>query len=273
MQTVRLPGVGPQALLDALKILIAGCQNIRGAGGTAWERFDAYRHWSNDAARCLAHLARPRDVERLVTTARYWALQALDPTSHGNLAGLVDLEVDARNRDLTAAAEALDAGIARRAAYRGLSNVYLHHEQRFDQIAWASVVPASSDGVHLVIPLVVVDELDRHKRTDRQTKVQRGLDETVGSRARGTLRYLEELFPDPSRVATIAPDREPDAVAVRAELLVDPLGHVRLSDPDAELIDQALALQDLSGQAVTLATRDTGMIFRAKAAGLATART
>jgi hypothetical protein len=123
-----------------------------------------------------------------------------------------------------------------------------------------------------VVPLLVVDELDRHKRKDRQTKVHPEGKETVSSRARVTLRHLEDLFGDPSWVVTLHSDRFPAAPPVKAELLLDPLGHIRLPEPDAELIDRALALQDLSGRPVTLATSDTGMIFRAKAAGLTSVR-
>jgi hypothetical protein len=152
MQIVPLPGVGPRPLSEALKSLVIGCENIRGAGGTALARFNAYQRWSNEAARALALLVGPRDVEQLMTTPRYWTLQALEPVSHRNLAGLVDLEIDARLRALTDAVNTLAVSIARRDANQGAlvmpdTNVYLHHEQRFEEIDWASVVSAGRDGV------------------------------------------------------------------------------------------------------------------------------
>lgn len=176
-------------------------------------------------------------------------------------------------RALRDAVSALTARVDRLEAQSGRlvvadTNVYLHHEQLFDEVDWPGVVSAGSQGVHLVVPLLVVDELDRHKRADRQKKVRRGAEETVGTRARRTLRALDELFEDPRWVATLRPDRGPPAPAVRAELLLDPPGHVRLPDADDELVDQAAALRDLSGRDVAVVTGDTGMALRARAVGL-----
>ena len=278
MELVPLPGVGPQRLHDALRELMFSCQNARGAGGAGGDadgRFSQYQRWVSSAARSASGVLHQQDVDRLITTPRYWALVSLHLDARRQEVELVDLELDLRKRELEAAVDVLSHRIARLDHHQGVlvvadTNVYLHHERRFDAIDWANVVSASSAGVHLVIPLLVVDELDRQKRTDRQVKARRGHEETVGTRARITLRTLSELFGDPLWVATIRPDPLPTAMPVRAELLLDPPAHHRLPDADAELVRRAVSLRDLSGRPVTIATLDQGMRFRAKAAGLET---
>jgi hypothetical protein len=42
--------------------------------------------------------------------------------------------------------------------------------------------------------------------------------------------------------------------AISTELLFDPPGHERLPDPDDEIVDRALAVQNLSGQRVAMVT-------------------
>lgn len=52
------------------------------------------------------------------------------------------------------------------------------------------------------------------------------------------------------------------------ELLFDPPNHQRLPDPDAEIVDRALAVQTLAGRPVTMVTYDVSMALRARYAGL-----
>lgn len=203
--------------------------------------------------------------------ARHWALHALDPAAHlDNGSGLVDLELDIRRDELQGEVNALDAVIARRGAHRGAlvvadTNIYLHHPKPFDEIDWAPLVPDTGHaGIHLIVPLVVVDELDRQKQGQSGKTVVHGGKELARTRARTSIRTLEELFDDPTAIATVRSGPPP----VRAELLLDPPRHVRLASPDAEIVDRACAVRDLFGSQVTVVARDTGMVFRARNAGL-----
>lgn len=269
-----LPGAGPQAAHDALAAELLACSNIRTGGLPPLHRLNAYRAWSAEALGRLADVLRPSEADRLIATPRHWTLHALDPAAHGNAAALVDLELAARQTDLAAAVAGLSQVLARRGGHRGAlavadTSVYLHHPEPFDRIDWPALVPgASSSGVHLVIPLLVVDELDRHKRADARKLVVRGGQETVRTRARITIRTLEDMFGDPGWITTVAPGPP----HVSAELLFDPPGHARLASADAEIIDRAVAAQDLFGSPVTLVARDTGMVFAARNAGLASVR-
>lgn len=271
---VPLPGIGPQTARDALAAAHLACGNVRTGGGTSTERVNAYRRWSVETTSSLRYVLRQRDVDRLVLTPRHWALHALDPAAHLGAAGLVQLELDTRLDELQAAVAGLDLLLARWSAHRGAlvvadTNVYLHHADPFERIDWAGLLPGLDyTGVHLLVPLVVVDELDRQKQGRSDRRVVRNGKETVRTRARTTIRTLEELFADPAAVATVSPEPSP----VRAELLVDPPGHVRLPSADAEIVDTARATQDLYGSPVTVVARDTGMVFRARAAGLLAVR-
>lgn len=234
----------------------------------------AYRAWSAEAAGALRQVVRPADAERLIATPRHSALHALDHAAHGNAAALVDKELADRHDDLKAAVADLDQVLARRDGQRGElvvadTNVYLHHPSPFDQIDWAGLVPgASGTGVHLLVPLAVVDELDRHKQADPRKLVVRGGTEMTRTRARTTIRTLEEMFGQPGWISTV----RPGPPRYDAELLFDPPGHARLDDADAEIVDRACAAQDLFGSPVTVVARDTGMVFRARNAGLAAVR-
>jgi predicted ribonuclease YlaK len=190
--------------------------------------------------------------------------------SHGDLGPYVDLELDRAVQVLADAAGALASVEARRGTLRGElavpdTNSFLHHPVPFDQINWNEAV-GGNRGVHLVVPLLVVDELDRAKR-DNDKPVSRGKPETVRTRARTTLRTLEGTFEDPAAMVMLQPAGE-NGPAVYAELLMDPPGHRRLPDADAELIDRAAAVRDLYGRDVTVITNDTAMLLRARAASL-----
>jgi hypothetical protein len=38
-----------------------------------------------------------------------------------------------------------------------------HHPQQFDEIDWAQAVGSPMEGVHVVVPILVVDEIDNLK--------------------------------------------------------------------------------------------------------------
>jgi hypothetical protein len=273
MKIRPLPGVAGSAVLEALRVTEMALQNVRGRGGNDLDRLAAYREWSNLEVTRLGRLLSSEDLTRLVATPRYWALQTLDASTHRSIGAFVDVEVAERLWSLETTLTDLMSDLDRWRSRRGLvamadTNVFLHSEVYFDQVPWGELLSARMDGVLLVIPMVVVDELDRAKRTARAAKVSRTNNEDVRTRARLTLRRLDSRFADVRWVAPIQPDKFPEAGPVAAELLLDEPGHVRLPDSDSELVDRASSLQDFLARPVHLLTFDTGMAFRARAAGL-----
>jgi rRNA-processing protein FCF1 len=117
----------------------------------------------------------------------------------------------------------------------------------------------------VMVPMVIVDELDRLKETkDKQARWRAGC----------TLAVLDRLFErGVSRALLRKGETEPVAKVaplgdVWIELLFEPPGHVRLPNSDDEIIDRALGIEPLADRKVTLLTYDTGQSTRARNAGL-----
>lgn len=109
--------------------------------------------------------------------------------------------------------------------------------------------------VRLVVPVLVVEELDQLKRRwDR-----------AGDRARSVLRRLWELNSD-GKQATGIPGSRP----VTVEVLADDSWHVRRPVNDNEIIERALYVGEITGKDMTLAAADYSMLFQASSAGLKT---
>lgn len=134
----------------------------------------------------------------------------------------------------------------------------LRHELPLKQIDWQSI--ASDNMARVVIPILVVDELDKRKRYRQPTR----------GRASQTLRTLDKAYSDPRSTATLTPRISTDSASMH--LLLDPPRHVRMPDPDRELIDQTIALGIEASRTVTLVTFDTGMMLRARADGVNVAK-
>lgn len=119
---------------------------------------------------------------------------------------------------------------------------------------------------YLLVPLVVVDELDGLEKS-RNTHER--------WRAGYTLAVLDRVFANstaPGRLAFEGVPAPGDGLQppgdITIELLFDPPGHVRLPVNDDEIVDRVMAVQPLTGRDVTLLTYDTGQPMRARNAEL-----
>jgi rRNA-processing protein FCF1 len=131
------------------------------------------------------------------------------------------------------------------------TNALLHYT-RFDQLLWAERMQMSL--VRLVIPLVVIEELDGKKYARRGEFQQR---------AREMLTLID-------RYATTSP---PDGYSevrknVTVEMLPDEPGHLRMSSGDQEILERCEFLNQVTGNPVTLITGDTGMRINARSRGI-----
>ncbi len=127
----------------------------------------------------------------------------------------------------------------------------------FTGFDWHLLDPSlRGDAVRLVVPSLVVEELDDLKR-DRDGRKK--------AKARRVLTALWDLH----RTAPAKPAALPERVDVTIVVLLDDGWHRRMPNNDGEIIDQALSLRDAAGQPVILAAGDYTQLYRAAPAGLA----
>lgn len=131
----------------------------------------------------------------------------------------------------------------------------LMHYQDPQSIVWTEIL---SGAVRLVVPLIVLDELD-HKRYSGTPK--------MAERARTAQRKLAALLADVSAGDKV---NVPGRPGVTFEVFLDEPGHRRLQSADDEIVERTLLLQQLGDSPVTLLTHDIGMRLRAQAVGLLT---
>jgi hypothetical protein len=280
MEIEALPGVSGDQLLDQLKAAKTNLGNF-GTSDTI-QLFSNYLTWANNFAGNLVRFLGPEEVNRMVTTPAYWNLQGLIPLVHNsmgpspvlrNLSGFLNMEIQERHRILDQTITDVTTELDRWKEVDGTlvfadTNVYLHQEKEFGELPWNSIVSAEEKHVHLIIPLLVVDELDRQKRVGNG-KVAGSETVNIKTRARLSVRFINELFPQTSKVAELH-SKDSLLGLVTASLLMEVRNHIRLSHADSEFVERARAVQDFTGRKVHVVSSDIGMALRARAAGLET---
>ncbi|MGW1715413.1 PIN domain-containing protein [Streptomyces sp. NPDC002156] len=230
------------------------CQSIVNTTAVVSAR-DGYLSWVEDAERHFRSLFADDIMTDGLYTAAYWEIRRIVqatprpyPLIHG--------EVDNQVRRIDAALVQI-ARIREFASHPGAivvtdTSAFIQGEI-FTDFAWPTKMGIKGP-VRLVVPIIVVEELDKLKDTGNTT---------AGDKARKVLKRLREkhraagqIFPAPVR----------DKVTI--EVLLDDEGHQRLSIPDDEIIRQAIKIQQMVTGEVTLACVDASMEFRALAKGL-----
>lgn len=267
-----LPGVDREHLHDTLRRVTFDVGNL--GGGTAFDRLLAYLTWASDAAQALGSVISAGDVNRLVWTRNYDRLLTCLEYTQGHaqrvVNGLLNLELRERVRAFEAALGDVGDTITRWSqpgSFLVLDTGFYLNVPRADPDANYNLrdvdLAALSDtrgAIHVIVPIVVVDELDGLKQGgSRHTRWRAG----------HTLGVFDEIFrPAKGRTALLRPGRDLLRGEVTAEIVLDPPGHIRLPIVDDEIIDRAVAVQDMAARPVTLLTYDTGQATRAANANL-----
>jgi rRNA-processing protein FCF1 len=213
------------------------------------------------------------DIDRLILTRGYERLLAgvgtLTGTDIGTqrvVNGLVSQELQQRVDALDQAVKALAAQVGRWSGPEVFgvldTSVYIEHDDKLEVMDFAATMSLTwmDKPVHVLVPAVVMDELDGLKRSK---------DRDVRWRAGYTLAVFDRLFAKSTGPAVLrAPDPESGRGGVMIEAFFDPADHVRLPINDDEIIDRALAIQALAGRQVALLTYDTSQSMRARNVGL-----
>jgi hypothetical protein len=211
---------------------------------------DQYLAWADTTERTLRNLLADEDVQAGLYTQRHWHIRNLT-SGTARPAELINAEIDTQATRLRRTADALETSVARLTATPGQivvcdTNVFLHY-QRFDQVDWSGI--AGTTPVRLVLPLIVIEELDAKKYAG---------DPGLRRRAQRVLRVLEQLLSSAhdSRVARLGDE-------VTLEVLDDD-GHVRRSNADDEILDRCEYLEQATSSQVLILTGDVGMRVRAR---------
>ena len=245
-----------------------------GPGSGTAGRLTGYLEWATKSARMLHNRISAADIDRLIFTRGYdRLLAAAGSLTHGAdigsqrvVNGLIDMELHLRTEALDEIIRELRSPNPQWAAddlYAVLdTSVYIEHDAKLEHLDIAEGLTTFPDKrLHLLVPIVVIDELDGIKNKG---------DEPKRWRARYTLAVIERIFaPSQPRRGVLRDGIRDVRGAVDMEILYDPPGHVRLPINDDEIVDRALAIAPLAGKPVTLVTFDTGQAFRAREAGLA----
>lgn len=228
-----------------------------------------YLGWVDEASRMLGNHLQRTQLEELLHTRHYWALRQMDG-GEAWLTGQIKTEMNARSEalsELAYEAERLEAWWKVPATIVVLdSNVLLHATEYFDELDWPRALDIDS-AIQLVIPMVVVDQIDNLKRSKQ----------LVRSRARQTANRLEACLSKRPRVPLSRSGTHIGGYSIpgpitTVEVLVDPLDHSRLPDSDSEIVDRGLYLRELTGRTVLIATWDNLMRFRARGVGVETVK-
>ncbi|MHB1595613.1 MAG: PIN domain-containing protein [Streptosporangiaceae bacterium] len=131
------------------------------------------------------------------------------------------------------------------------TNVLMHY-QRPDKIAWADILGVPQ--VRIILPVIVIDELDNKKYTGSDRMSRR-----AGLAIAALRQHSASLRPGG---AAMLPD------GTTLEVFLDEPGHARMPNPDEELRSRCMLLQRAISRPVTIVTGDLGAQLRAGAHGL-----
>lgn len=280
MELSALPGVTNKQLLESLTIVLnqaKAAHNLQGdVAGLVRNKYEAYCKWAMDSVGIMSRLVDQEEIERLIATPRHWSLvgaSVIQGNDSNSVIYLVNTELNQRIQELEGVIQAIGNEISRWEIYDGElmipdTNVFLHENDFFDEIDWRQKLDIRPyTNIHLVIPILVIGELDRKKRLSKGNPVSNTNPMEVRSRARLTLKKIDALFPNPTWMQTLDQRNEHHG-SISMTLLMDGLRHIRLPDPDSEILDRALSLEQATGRKVTIVTKDVSMSLSARSAGL-----
>lgn len=262
MLSIR-PGFSIPVVLDYLKHASNNARNVLNSSFDA-DKIGRYLTWAANEQRTLGAAISPKDMDRLVTTRTYWAL-----VSAGGVTAIALLDNELRERII--GIEAQEAALRQEHEHWAsvgwttavvLDTVVLMQNHAALQITkWHEIVhERPMRTVRVMIPLIVIDELDSLKRSSGNMMIA-GKAVPQRTLARQALRTIAKMFPTPRTVISVNQSENPShALPVMFELLPEPAEHVRLANADSEIRDRALALTAYTDR-VVLATYDLGNKF------------
>jgi rRNA-processing protein FCF1 len=239
--------------ITVVEQLAQDCRNLHNElTGAYADGRGKYLNWAAKAERQLRCLFADPDLSQGLYSDRYWRIAEAAVLDHQ--AQMISSEIDVQIERFNALAGQLQSYLRLRSRPGAIvvldTNVLLHY-QRIDHLPWSQAIGESQ--VRLVIPLLVLDELD-DKRYLGSPDIKR--------KARSAIEPLDDLQEefDQQGYATL-----PDGTTV--EYLLDDPVHHRHANSDSEILDRAEFVANVTNQTVLLVTGDRGMRVRATAHG------
>jgi hypothetical protein len=216
---------------------------------------NSYLIWAERAEQQLLAAFQSYNIPRHLHSERYWRIRALDSLTSRPMP-LVRAEIQMQRTYL----EELSAQLRRYIDLLALppdhwlvvldTNVYIHGKL-FHEVEWQREIDVRR--VSVVMPLVILDELDKVKDRDPE----------FGRRAQSVLKALDQITQGKEWLAPI-----PLRHNIWLQLLDEPAGHQRQQGQDDEIVRQAGYFAQLNDNRLVLFTRDRGMRLRAQAGNL-----
>lgn len=271
-----VPGESPTSFLQALEGVLNDLASAR-VVGSAKNALDRYLLWAYRGIDVLGSHLRNSDLERLVTTKRFWSLQAvINPQDDSMIRHFINLEISDRERVISQEiAELKEMMHQWKVEFSSPTvvildtNILLEHHHELASYGWNVALNLVSDiPIILTVPVAVVDELDRLKRSNTKGG---GSEPAYRTKARLALRMLDEKFKNSNSRLLLRSEEIITGTghqsSIHLAILMDEIGHVPIDHADAEIVDRALTLAPFVRE-VRVATYDTGMALRVRQAGL-----
>jgi hypothetical protein len=290
MLVTCVPGTRGVAVWETMRQVSSELQNLSSGppGGAndaaalaqAW--VVAYLEWASNTARMLRFMISSGDIDRLVLTKRYeLILSTIGSVGRDGLQrvinGLVATEIDHRVAALNSVIASLDARLRMWertwepfGAFVAVdSSFILNHPQKLDEADFAELLDVREAPIHVMVPMVVVDELDRLKEVRNNDHVR--------WRSGQALAVLEDRSQRQVEGPVLLREADSSALGhggiprgqVTIEIVPDPPEHVPLAVDDEEIVQRVKSWEPLTPNGkITFMTYDTGQAHRARLAGL-----
>lgn len=236
-------------------------ENVRGTEIEPVGRLNGWRGWSANAPARARGQFTERTIRDLVLGPQFVMLQTMAVRDYGSgLAFLIDAEIEARLQALYEAIQKIDDAVRSwgrdRVSIILDTNVLLYAGPRITRMNWDDVVDEITREANFVVPIQVVEELDRQK--------DRGQGDARNN-ARFALKWLDEVVGSGYGSASFRPDDSDSNATIR--VWVDDNERIPLAEVDRDIIDRALQLAPYSRK-VIVASMDRSMVFRSRTYGL-----
>lgn len=267
MIAIRSRVTAKQAL-ENLRYVHMKIGDVQGAGGDVRTMYSNYLNWANEAVRMLGPMVSAEDLDRLVTTKRYWVLRANHPDAFA-IHQFLNYEISERVQELEREVQELDSIGKMWQWENGFyvavvpdTNFLLDYHKDLASIDWHTKMKLPGLApIMICVPMIVVDELDGLKLSNKKEYGK----EPLRKRASKALRMLETHLEKPGDRISLhsGVEYEEERADVFLTMFTDGPSHLPITPHDAEVRDRALTLRPFASH-VSIATIDFGMMFKAR---------